>query len=106
MRGLAGKAILVTGSSTGIGYAMAERLVAEGARVLIHGRDPDEVGAACRQLGASTAGIAQPVSTSCSACEASHTRSGSYCARTRCSRSSVSGSNAVAASNGASMKFR
>ena len=35
MRGLQGKAILVTGSSTGIGYAMAERLIAEGAKVLI-----------------------------------------------------------------------
>ncbi|MGO4816250.1 SDR family NAD(P)-dependent oxidoreductase, partial [Cupriavidus sp. 2MCAB6] len=37
MRGLAGKAILVTGSTSGIGYAMAERLVAEGAKVLVHG---------------------------------------------------------------------
>ena len=42
MHGLAGKAILVTGSSTGIGYAMAERLIAEGAKVLIHGRDAAE----------------------------------------------------------------
>ena len=56
MRGLAGKAILVTGSTSGIGYAIAERLVAEGAKVLIHGREQDEVDAACRQLGAATAG--------------------------------------------------
>jgi NAD(P)-dependent dehydrogenase (short-subunit alcohol dehydrogenase family) len=56
MRGLAGKAILVTGSSTGIGYAMAERLVAEGAKVLIHGRDQAEVDAACRHLGAAAHG--------------------------------------------------
>jgi NAD(P)-dependent dehydrogenase (short-subunit alcohol dehydrogenase family) len=56
MRGLAGKAILVTGSSTGIGYAMAQRLVAEGAKVLIHGRDQAEVDAACRHLGAATQG--------------------------------------------------
>ena len=36
---LAGKAIIVTGSTTGIGEAMARRFVAEGARVLVHGRD-------------------------------------------------------------------
>ena len=56
MRGLAGKVILVTGSSTGIGHAMAERLIAEGAKVLIHGRDPTEVDAAVARLGSSTQG--------------------------------------------------
>ncbi len=58
MRGLAGKAILVTGSSTGIGYAMAERLVAEGARVLVHGRDQGEIDDAVARLGASSSGFA------------------------------------------------
>jgi NAD(P)-dependent dehydrogenase (short-subunit alcohol dehydrogenase family) len=33
------KIILVTGSTTGIGEAIARRVVAEGARVLVHGRD-------------------------------------------------------------------
>jgi NAD(P)-dependent dehydrogenase (short-subunit alcohol dehydrogenase family) len=33
------KVILVTGSTTGIGEAIARRAVVEGARVLIHGRD-------------------------------------------------------------------
>jgi len=33
------KAIIVTGSTTGIGKAIARRCVAEGASVLIHGRD-------------------------------------------------------------------
>jgi NAD(P)-dependent dehydrogenase (short-subunit alcohol dehydrogenase family) len=33
------KVILVTGSTTGIGEAIARRAIAEGARVLIHGRD-------------------------------------------------------------------
>jgi NAD(P)-dependent dehydrogenase (short-subunit alcohol dehydrogenase family) len=56
MRGLAGKAILVTGSSVGIGHAMAERLVAEGAKVLVHGRDQAEVDAVVAKLGAATAG--------------------------------------------------
>ncbi|MCO5093042.1 SDR family oxidoreductase [Bosea sp. (in: a-proteobacteria)] len=58
MRGLAGKAILVTGSSTGIGHAMAERLVAEGAKVMLHGRDAGEVDAAVVRLGAATRGMA------------------------------------------------
>jgi len=56
MRGLSGKAFLVTGSSNGIGHAMAQRLVAEGAKVLIHGRNPDEVDAASRELGNATQG--------------------------------------------------
>ena len=35
------KVIVVTGSTTGIGEAIAEESVAQGARVLIHGRDSD-----------------------------------------------------------------
>jgi NAD(P)-dependent dehydrogenase (short-subunit alcohol dehydrogenase family) len=38
---LRNKVILVTGSTTGIGEAIARRVVAEGARVVIHGRDED-----------------------------------------------------------------
>src|SRR3954464_2809621 len=38
---LTGKVILVTGSTTGIGEAMARRFVAEGARVLVHGLERD-----------------------------------------------------------------
>jgi len=37
---LSDKVILVTGSTTGIGEAIARRCVAEGARVVIHGLDP------------------------------------------------------------------
>lgn len=33
------KVIIVTGSTTGIGEAVAQRCVAEGARVVVHGRD-------------------------------------------------------------------
>lgn len=36
---LKGKCIIVTGSTTGIGESIARRCVAEGARVMIHGRD-------------------------------------------------------------------
>src|SRR5271157_5576092 len=34
-----GKSILVTGSTDGVGRYVAERLAAEGARVILHGRD-------------------------------------------------------------------
>lgn len=36
---LEGKVVIVTGSATGIGRAIARRCVAEGARVLVHDRD-------------------------------------------------------------------
>ena len=36
---LKGKTILVTGSTDGVGRWVAERLGAQGARVLVHGRD-------------------------------------------------------------------
>jgi NAD(P)-dependent dehydrogenase (short-subunit alcohol dehydrogenase family) len=38
---LQNKSIIVTGSTTGIGEAMARRFVAEGARVLVHGLERD-----------------------------------------------------------------
>ena len=34
-----GKTILITGSTDGVGRAVAERLAADGAHVLVHGRD-------------------------------------------------------------------
>ena len=34
-----GKTVLITGSTDGVGRYVAERLAAEGARVIIHGRD-------------------------------------------------------------------
>ncbi|MCP4846899.1 MAG: SDR family oxidoreductase [Verrucomicrobiaceae bacterium] len=48
---LQGKAIIVTGSSMGIGEATARRAVAEGARVLIHGIEPVETEEVARSLG-------------------------------------------------------
>ena len=39
---LANKVIIVTGSTSGIGKAIAERAVAEGAQVLVHGIQPRE----------------------------------------------------------------
>ncbi|WP_114008591.1 SDR family NAD(P)-dependent oxidoreductase [Cohaesibacter intestini] len=48
---LSNKTALVTGSSDGIGLAVAKGLAAEGVRVLINGRNADKVEAACRQIG-------------------------------------------------------
>ena len=45
------KAILVTGSTTGIGEAIARRIVAEGGRVMIHGRDEERGNALVAELG-------------------------------------------------------
>jgi NAD(P)-dependent dehydrogenase (short-subunit alcohol dehydrogenase family) len=46
---------LVTGGSRGIGYAIAQALLADGARVMITGRDPSTVAAAVKSLGATAA---------------------------------------------------
>ena len=47
------KVALVTGGSKGIGYACAERLLADGFAVAICARNADEVAAAAARLGAS-----------------------------------------------------
>lgn len=47
---LSGKAVLITGGTDGLGLALADRLVAEGAAVAVCGRDPDRVNAAATLL--------------------------------------------------------
>ncbi|GHF03674.1 MULTISPECIES: SDR family oxidoreductase [Streptomyces] len=47
-----GKVALVTGASRGIGYGIAEALVARGDRVVITGRNEDTLAEAVRKLGA------------------------------------------------------
>ncbi|MCB1226759.1 MAG: SDR family oxidoreductase [Verrucomicrobiales bacterium] len=49
---LQNKVVLVTGSATGIGKAIAKRCVAEGARVVIHGLEDDLAAEVVSELGA------------------------------------------------------
>ena len=64
MRGLPGKRVLISGGSSGIGQATAQRFLEEGARVFLCGLDPDEVDAAVAGLAefGTAAGIAADVS--------------------------------------------
>ena len=48
--GLAGRGYVVTGGSRGLGRATAECLVADGASVLVVGRDPDSAAATAAEL--------------------------------------------------------
>lgn len=50
--GLEGKTCLVTASTGGLGYAIAESLAREGARVVLNGREEAGVAAAARRLRA------------------------------------------------------
>lgn len=56
--GLAGRTVLVTGGTKGIGLACARGFVAEGARVAITSRDPANVARAVAEIGGDVVGVA------------------------------------------------
>lgn len=59
---LAGKIALVTGGTSGLGFATAKRFVAEGARVVVTGRRAAELDAAVKELGKDAIGVQGDVS--------------------------------------------
>jgi NAD(P)-dependent dehydrogenase (short-subunit alcohol dehydrogenase family) len=59
---LDGKVAVVTGGSTGIGFAAAKRLVADGAYVFITGRRKSELDAAVEKIGRNVTGVQGDVS--------------------------------------------
>ena len=66
---LSGKTALVTGSTQGIGLAIAKGLAASGARVVVNGRTPDRVDEAVAVLGGDAIGVAADVATDDGAAE-------------------------------------
>ncbi|UUU21041.1 SDR family oxidoreductase [Streptomyces sp. DSM 40750] len=56
--GLKDRVYIVTGATRGLGNAVARELVADGAKVVVTGREEESVGAAAAALGAHAVGVA------------------------------------------------
>lgn len=66
---LENKTALVTGSTKGIGFAIARQLAAEGANVIVNGRSVASAQAAAGKIGGSARGVAADVSTAAGCAE-------------------------------------
>lgn len=55
---LTGKVVLVTGSSAGIGFEVAQQLALEGCHVVLNGRDPERLQAAQERIAGSSGVVA------------------------------------------------
>ena len=62
MKKLEGKIAVITGGSSGIGFATAQQFVNEGAYVFIIGRRQSEVDAAVKRIGKNLTGVQGDVS--------------------------------------------
>ena len=62
MSKLKGKIALITGGTTGLGFATAQRFLSEEAEVIITGRRPAELDSAVKRLGGKVLGIQGDVS--------------------------------------------
>ena len=62
MSKLNGKIALITGGTTGLGFATAERFLSEGADVIITGRRQAELDTAVKRLGGNVLGVQGDVS--------------------------------------------
>jgi len=65
--GLKGKRALVTGSTAGIGFAIAKQLAAEGATVYVNGRTEGRVAKAVSTIGKNAIGVAADLGTAAGA---------------------------------------
>src|SRR6266404_7372409 len=61
---LDGRVALVTGGSSGIGFATAQEFVGEGAHVFLTGRRENELAAAVKEIGRNVTGVRADVSNS------------------------------------------
>ena len=66
---LENKTALVTGSTKGIGFAIARQLAGEGAKVIINGRSAASTQAAAQKIGGRARGVAADVSTAAGCAE-------------------------------------
>lgn len=66
---LENKTALVTGSTKGIGFAIARMLAAEGAQVIVNGRSEESSQAAARRVGSTARAVAADVSTAAGCAE-------------------------------------